>query len=85
MQNTTTIEQTVKAYILEEFLPGEDPLQLTPSTELISTGILDSLATLRLVAFLEKEFSIAMGAHEADSENLATIARIVRLVQLKLS
>ena len=49
---------TIKNYILQEFLPGEDPDELTDSTPLISSGILDSLATLRLVSFLEEEYQI---------------------------
>jgi acyl carrier protein len=77
------IEQIVKTYVLEEFLPGEDPSQLASTTPLISTGILDSLATLKLVAFLEERFSISIGAHEADSENLETLERIARLVATK--
>lgn len=79
----TDLEQIIKTHILDEFLPGEDPSQLTSSTPLISTGILDSLATLKIVAFLEERFSISIGAHEADSENLETIERIARLVASK--
>ncbi|TIX74809.1 MAG: acyl carrier protein, partial [Mesorhizobium sp.] len=40
-----------KDFILKEFLPGERPENLTDSTELITDGILDSLATLKLVAY----------------------------------
>jgi acyl carrier protein len=83
MQQANDIETRVKSYVLDEFLAGEDPSALTDSTPLISTGILDSLATLKLVAFLETEFSIAIAAHEADSENLETIGRIARLVRSK--
>ena len=83
MPQMTDVEQTVQSYILSEFLPGEDPAQLTTTTPLISTGILDSLATLKMVAFLEQRFSIAVGAHETDSENLETIERIAKLVRSK--
>lgn len=83
MQQLTDVEQIVKTYILAEFLEGEDPSQLTSTTPLVSTGILDSLATLKLVAFLEQEFSIAIGAHEADAEHLETLDRIAALVRSK--
>ena len=49
------VKQTVRKFILSEFLPGEDPNELADSTPLISGGILDSIATLKLVAFLEEE------------------------------
>ena len=83
MPNTPTIEHAIKDFILGEFLPEEDPAQLTDTTPLISTGILDSIATLRLVAFLEKTFSITMAAHETDAEHLDTIERIAQLVRAK--
>ena len=48
----------VKQYILETFLPGENPDELKETTPLISGGILDSIATLKLVMFLEERFGI---------------------------
>jgi acyl carrier protein len=78
------IHDKVKEFILKEFLPGEDPAALTDSTALMTTGILDSLATLKLVTYLEEEFQIQVQAHEADAENLNTLADIVRLVSSKL-
>lgn len=83
MTNATLIESSIRDFILSEFLPGEDPAQLTAETPLISAGILDSIATLRLVAYLEKTFSIAMEAHETDAEHLDTVSRIAQLVRTK--
>jgi acyl carrier protein len=77
------IHDKIKEFILKEFLPGEDPAALTDSTPLMTTGILDSLATLKLVTHLEEEFGIQVQAHEADAENLNTLADIVRLVSSK--
>ena len=77
------IHNTVKTYILEQFLAGEDPNELTGDTPLMTTGILDSLATLKLVTYLEEKFDIAVEAHEADSENLNTLDLITDLVARK--
>ena len=77
------IGNKVKAFIMEEFLPGEDPDQLTESTPLISGGILDSLATLKLVAFLEDNFSIKVEPYETDEDNFGTISDVEKLVQSK--
>jgi acyl carrier protein len=79
------IEQTVKSFILESFLPGTDPSELTDETPLISGGILDSLATVQLSVFLEQHFHIEIAAHEASAENLDTLASIGRLVRTKLA
>ncbi len=75
---------TVKAYILNEFLPGEDPAALTPTTPLITGGILDSIATLKLVSFLEETFRIELEPHEVDADNLDTLDAIRRLVTAKV-
>ena len=83
MSTGKSIEAAVKQYILGEFLPGEDPGELQESTPLLTTGILDSIATLKLVGFLEQEFSITIEAHEADAEHLDTIERIAALVRSK--
>jgi acyl carrier protein len=77
------ISQSIKEYILKEFLPGEDPNELTEATPLVTGGILDSLATLKLVAFLEERFGITIKAHEADVEHLNTISDITKLVLSK--
>ncbi len=74
----------VKQFILNEFLPGEDPANLTDSVQLIRGGILHSLATLRLVAFLEQQFGIELKANDANPDNLDTLADITALVERKL-
>jgi acyl carrier protein len=83
MATTSPIEPIVRQYILEEFLQGEDPSQLDDTTPLITSGIMDSIRTLKLVAFLEERFSIALAAHEADADHLDTIAMIAALVRSK--
>ncbi len=77
------IKETIKAFILKEFLPGENPDELTDSTPLISGGILDSLATLKLVSFLEDRFKVTFQAHETDIEYLDTIDAIAKVVASK--
>jgi acyl carrier protein len=83
MADQAEIEQAVKGFLLEAFLPGEDPDELTRETELVSSGILDSVATLRLVTFLEERFGIQVEPHEADEEHLNTLASIAELVAAK--
>jgi acyl carrier protein len=83
MKNTENTKDMVKAFILKEFLPGERPEALTESTPLITGGILDSLATLKLVSFLEDNFSIQLQAHEVRVDTLDTISRIDNLVRSK--
>lgn len=80
---TQQIQQPVKDFLMREFLPGEDPNELTEDTPLITGGILDSIATLKLVAFLEETFKIELQAHEAGVDHLNTLRDIAALVAAK--
>jgi acyl carrier protein len=82
-QSMQEVKEIIKGYILEEFLPGENPAELTDATPLITGGILDSLATIKLVAFLEQRFQIQIQAHETMVDYLDTIADIAQLVSSK--
>ena len=77
------IRAAIHSYILREFLPGEDPAELTDETPLITGGILDSISTLKLVSFIEDEFQVVVEAHEAGVENLDSVGQITKLVESK--
>jgi acyl carrier protein len=79
-----SVSESIKEYIMSEFLPGEDAGELTSETPLISTGILDSMATLKLVLFLENEFSVSINPQEVSIEHLDTIDKISTLVQSRM-
>jgi acyl carrier protein len=81
MENVTS---EVRSFILREFLPGENPELLADSTPLLTGGILDSIATLKLVSFLEEQFSIELAPEEVGSDYINTVSDIARLVQSKL-
>jgi acyl carrier protein len=82
---TEDIQDTLKQFILQEFLPGEDPNELTDTTPLITGGVLDSIATLKLVMFIEERFGITLQAHETDPDYLDTIALISNTILAKKS
>jgi len=81
--NEQDIKAVLKNYLLNEFLPGEDPAALTDATPLMTTGILDSIAVLKAATFLENQFGIVIQPHEAVVENLNTLSDMTRLVMSK--
>jgi acyl carrier protein len=80
----TDIREAVVEYLLRNHLPDETAQRITDSRPLVTAGILDSIASLELVWFLEERYGIAIEAHEVDVENLDTVGDIVRFVQSKL-
>lgn len=77
------IKPIVKQYLLDEFLPGADADELDDSTPLMSGGILDSISTTRLVAFLEERFGVTFEAHEMGVDYLDNLEDIASLVAEK--
>lgn len=78
------IKASVKEYIMDEFLPGEDPEALTDDTPLITGGILDSIATVKLVGFLEDRFGVQFQAHEMSADYLDTLDEVAGVVASKM-
>jgi acyl carrier protein len=76
-----TIQSTVKAYIMDQFLRNANPDDLTAETPLIEGGILDSLATVRLASFLEEQFGIELQPYDVNEENLGSLEKISALVR----
>jgi len=77
------IKDQVRQFLLEEFLPDENPAELTDDLPLISGRILDSFATIKVVSFLERTFGIELGAHEVNVQNLDSIEAMARFVESK--
>jgi acyl carrier protein len=54
--------------------------EVTPDTELIAQGILDSIEILNLVSFLEERFGMTLPIDEFIPENFQTPRAIAQLV-----
>lgn len=83
MSSDAEMRDVVRNYILKEFLPGVPASELTDTTPLISGGILDSLATVRMVAMLEERYKVEIEAHEASITHFNSVADIASLVRDK--
>jgi acyl carrier protein len=80
---TDNMKEEIRQFILTEFLPGEKPANLRDDTPLRTSGVLDSVATLRLVTFVEERFGVQVEAHEASVENFDSIDAIAAFILSK--
>ena len=76
-----TIVERLKTFIENDLM--DQPVHLTAETPLFSSNLLDSLALLDLLSFLEEEFSIKVRAEDVQMENLDTIGFIAQLITTK--
>lgn len=77
------LKEEIRQYILSEFLPGEKASNLKDDTPLRTSGILDSVSTLRLVSFIEQRCGIEVEAHEASVENFDSIDSMMSFIESK--
>lgn len=77
-------KETLKEYIVGEFLRGEGPGAITPSTPLITGGVLDSMAVAKLISYLEDTYHIVIEAHEIDFEHFDNLSAIESFVKSKV-
>lgn len=76
------VKNQLRDYIINTFLPGEDPSNLPDDLPLKESGVLDSVSTLKLVSHVEETYNINVAPHEASS-SFDTISDIAELVQSK--
>jgi acyl carrier protein len=84
-EKSAEITNRVKHFILSEFLPNEDPDALNEDTPLLSNAILDSIATIKLVNYLEEQYDVHFEPHEMSFDYLNTIADITATIRKKLA
>jgi acyl carrier protein len=84
LEDTMEIVGTIEKFIVDEIIVGEKGTELDPDASLISSGIVDSLALLRLIAFIEEKFGVVIEDEEVVSDNFETLNVMKGLVESKL-
>ncbi len=79
------IQDRVRAYLRTEILDPGQADDLADDSSLIASGLMNSLSTLKLVAFLEETYGIELAAHEISVDCLDSVEAIAALVAEKLS
>jgi acyl carrier protein len=73
-----TTEDRIRSYILSHY-PALEARGLGNDESLV--GVLDSLAVVGLIGFIEPEFCIELNASDLTDENFETITAISQLVE----
>ena len=76
---------TIKRFVIENFLKGNNSINLLDDSSFIEDGVIDSLGVLELVAFLEETYDFRVEDEELAPENLDSINRLVAYVNSKLA
>lgn len=77
------MEQTIINYIKQELASEDIEDGLDASDDLLGSGILDSMAMVRLIAYVEETFEIKVAPEEMIIENFMTVEDISNFILSK--
>ncbi len=76
--------ERVRQFLIEETHWDGPPAELTDQLALIENRVIDSMLLLRLVAWIEAEYRIAIADAEVVPSNFGSVERISGLIAAKL-
>ena len=80
---TEPLETEIRAFVVENFLFGQDDETLTAQSSLVESGIIDSMGVAEIVAHIESRYGVTVGDDELVPDNLDSIGRIAAVVARK--
>ncbi|MXN46611.1 acyl carrier protein [Shinella kummerowiae] len=80
---TDETRTAIRAFVVENFLFGDDSHPLPADLSLIDNDLIDSTGILELVSFLEERFAIQVADADIVPANLDTIDRIAGFISRK--
>lgn len=78
-------ENTIRDFVINEVMMGDSSTKLDNDQSLIDAGILDSLALLRLISFVEEQFGFVVDDGEVVAENFQSVNVTAEFVRSKLN
>jgi acyl carrier protein len=74
--------QKLRHFVTKELVPDFKGT-LSEDDSLLTSGILDSMRIVKLLAYLEKEFRVEISDDEFDPDNFESLTAIARLIAEK--
>lgn len=77
-------EATIERFIINEVMMGDSQIKIDPDQSLLTSNVLDSLALIRLVNFIEEQFGVSVEDDEVIPDNFETINAIKTYLENKI-
>ncbi len=77
------LKEKLRLFILENFLFTDDQSELSDDDSFLDKEIIDSTGILEVTEFLEEECQIKIKDEELLPENLDSVDKIVKFVEIK--
>jgi acyl carrier protein len=83
--NAINVIYELKKYLLTEIKIDQniEKESIEPDEDILSLGIIDSLALLKLTKFIEKKFAIKITDEDLEIDNFSTLNNIKKFIESK--
>jgi acyl carrier protein len=80
MVEVESVVSEIRAFIVANFLFGQEGNGFSEDASFLETGIIDSTGLLELVAFVEQQYGIAIADRELLPENLDSLKNLSQFI-----
>ena len=84
MAQQDEIRTTIRQFVIDTFLVGDEVDTLQDSASFMKTGIIDSTGVLEVTGFIESEYNVNVEDDELTPTNLDSIDALVGFISRKL-
>lgn len=77
---SNSMHDTIRSYILENYLFTDDASMLGLTDSLVGHGIVDSTGVLEIILFIEEQFGVKVKDEDMIAENFDSVSKIVDYV-----
>lgn len=81
MNISANVTDVLINFITEELLYGQEDEPVEPDTDLLVTGLVDSLGIMRLTLHIEETLGIVVPPEDITIENFLTVADMARYLE----
>lgn len=67
-------------YIKEELNSGAENLEISAQDDLLGSGLVESMGMMKIIGFIENEFSISVPPKDMTIENFMTVEAMVNYI-----
>ncbi len=67
------MNENITAFIQEEILNNKGNVEIAPDDDLLTSGLLDSLAIMKLIQHIEKSYNLTIPPEDMTIENFISI------------
>ena len=72
------MKENIQQYIQNELVTASSAIEIDFEDDLLETGMIDSVSIMRLITYLEKEFSVKIPPKDMIIDHFMTIEAITR-------